>query len=136
MKIVLKPSGILPTRAHSTDAGLDLYTPDYIYLPAGDSVLVDTGVCIELPENTVGFIKSKSGLMVKKGIVTDGTIDVGYTGSIRVKLFNNGKEFVSLPKGSKIAQLVICKIDTPELELVSELGLTERGENGFGSTGE
>lgn len=135
MKIILKPGAILPTRAHDTDAGLDLYSPGEVFIQPGQSTVIDTGVCIQLPPNTVGFVKSKSGLMVKNNIITDGTIDVGYTGSIRIKLFNLGQEAFHLEKRSKIAQLVICRIDIPDMELVSELEETERGENGFGSSG-
>jgi dUTP pyrophosphatase len=88
-----------------------------------------------IPKGYVGDVKSKSGLMMKYGIVTDGTVDAGYTGSIRVKLFNMSSCAVSIVKGQKIAQLVIKKILTPELEIVDRLEETERGDGGFGSTG-
>jgi len=83
----------------------------------------------------VGFIKSKSGLNVNHDIVSEGVIDVGYTGSIRVKLYNHGGYDYKVNKGDKISQLVILPILTPDLELVDELESTERGEGGFGSTG-
>jgi len=88
-----------------------------------------------LPRNTVGMVKSKSGLNVKHGILSEGVIDVGYTGSIRVKLYNHGDKGYQVNKGDKISQLVILPILTPDLELVDELDETERGNNGFGSTG-
>ena len=135
MKVKLDKDAIMPTRAHKTDAGLDLYSPINTTLYPDDSVCIDTGVHVEIPEGYVGDIKSKSGLMVNDDIVTDGTIDCGYTGSIRVKLFNHGFVEKRIVKGQKIAQLVIKSIITPELELVDELGDTERGDNGFGSTG-
>lgn len=135
MKVKLDKGAYMPTRAHKTDAGLDLYSPINTTIYPDDSVCVDTGVHMEIPEGYVGDIKSKSGLMVNEDIVTDGTVDCGYTGSIRVKLFNHGMTEVRIVKGQKIAQLVIKKIITPELELVDELGETERGDNGFGSTG-
>lgn len=135
MRVKLDKGAIMPTRAHKTDAGLDLYSPVNVCLYPDDSVCIDTGVHIEIPEGYVGDIKSKSGLMVNEGIVTDGTVDCGYTGSIRVKLFNHGFVETRIVKGQKIAQLVIKKIITPELELVDELGDTERGDAGFGSTG-
>ncbi len=135
MRVKLDAGAIMPTRAHKTDAGLDLYSPVNKLIYPDDSVCIDTGVHIEIPEGHVGDIKSKSGLMVNEDIVTDGTIDCGYTGSIRVKLFNHGMVETRIIKGQKIAQLVIKKIITPELELVDELGDTERGDNGFGSTG-
>lgn len=135
MKVKLDKGAYMPTRAHKTDAGLDLYSPINTTIYPDDSVCIDTGVHLEIPEGYVGDIKSKSGLMVNEDIVTDGTVDCGYTGSIRVKLFNHGMTEVRIVKGQKIAQIVIKKIITPELELVDELGETERGDNGFGSTG-
>lgn len=135
MKVKLDKGAYMPTRAHKTDAGLDLYSPINTIIYPDDNVCIDTGVHMEIPEGYVGDIKSKSGLMVNEDIVTDGTVDCGYTGSIRVKLFNHGMTEVRIVKGQKIAQIVIKKIITPALELVDELGETERGDNGFGSTG-
>lgn len=135
MKVVLDAGAKMPTRAHETDAGLDLYAREKQIVPAKESAIFDTGVHIELPPNTVGMIKSKSGLNVKHGIVSEGVIDVGYTGSIVVKLYNHGGYDYVVNKGDKISQLVILPILTPELELVDELEATERGNGGFGSTG-
>lgn len=135
MKVKLDKGAYMPTRAHKTDAGLDLYSPINTIIYPDDNVCIDTGVHMEIPEGYVGDIKSKSGLMVNEDIVTDGTVDCGYTGSVRVKLFNHGMTEVRIIKGQKIAQIVIKKIITPELELVDELGETERGDKGFGSTG-
>jgi dUTP pyrophosphatase len=135
MKIKLDKGAYLPTRAHSTDAGLDLYSRENQIIPAKESAVFDTGVHIKLPLGTVGFLKSKSGLNVKHGITGEGVIDVGYTGSIKVKLYNNSGYDYRVQAGDKISQLVILPILTPELELVEELGESERGENGFGSTG-
>lgn len=135
MKIKLDPGVRMPSRAHEADGGLDLYSRDTLIIWAGKSEVVDTGVHIELPKDTVGYVKSKSGLCVKHDLVTTGTIDEGYTGSIKVKLFNLGDTHYVVNKGDKIAQLVIHPILKPELELVDELAETERGSNGFGSTG-
>lgn len=135
MKITLDTGAYMPTRAHSTDAGLDLYAKETKNIPPKSRVFFDTGVHIELPPNTMGEIRSKSGLMKKHGITTDGTIDVGYTGSIGVTLFNNSNDFYTVSKGDKIAQLVIVPIIIPELEEVDELDETERGAKGFGSSG-
>lgn len=140
IKVKLSPGGIMPTRAHKTDAGLDLYSPVDVVIPGNDHwgecfVEIDTLTHIAIPVGFVGDVKSKSGLMMKNHIITDGTVDAGYTGSIRVKLFNHGLCDVKIQKGQKIAQLVIKKIITPELELVDSLEETERGANGFGSTG-
>lgn len=135
MKIKLDNGAIMPTRAHTTDAGLDLYSRETQIVPAKESAIFDTGVHIELPPNTTGFLKSKSGLNVKHGLTSEGVIDVGYTGSIVVKLFNNSGYDYKVNKGDKISQLVILPILTPDLELVETLDETERGNNGFGSTG-
>lgn len=135
MRIVLDDGAYIPLRAHETDAGLDLRTPKDVTVPAKGSVIVDTGVHIELPPNTVGMLKSKSGLNVKYGITSEGVIDVGYTGSIVAKLYNHSETHVILKKGNKITQLVILPIVPVELEQVSELMATERGSGGFGSTG-
>jgi dUTP pyrophosphatase len=151
MKIKLDDGAIMPTRAYPTDAGLDLYAMETQIVPAKDSAVFDTGVHIELPTiylstgmfpglfnvafNTVGFLKSKSGLNVKHGITSEGVIDVGYTGSIKVKLYNHSGYDYKVNKGDKISQLVILPIITPGLELVEELKECGRGNNGFGSTG-
>ena len=134
MNVKLDNGAYMPERAHATDAGADLRSPhDAIVMPNG-SVVIDTGVHIELPPNTVGMLKSKSGLNLK-GIVSEGVIDVGYTGTIRCKLYNHSDAPYEFKAGDKISQLVIMPILTPNFELVSELEDTERGDKGFGSTG-
>lgn len=134
MKVTLDPGAYMPTRAHELDAGLDLYSREDAIIYAGDSWTFDTGVHMAIEPGWVGDVKSKSGMMMN-GIITDGTVDAGYTGSIRVKLFNLSRCAVSIVKGQKIAQLVIKRIATPDLELVDRLDDTERGANGFGSSG-
>lgn len=135
MKIKLDLGAYMPTRAHTTDAGLDLYARETQIVPARESATFDTGVHIELPSGTAGILMSKSGLNVKHGLTSEGVIDVGYTGSIVVKLYNNSGYDYTINKGDKISQLVIFPILTPEMELVSDLEETERGSGGFGSTG-
>lgn len=135
MKIMLDPGAFMPTRAYPTDAGLDLYAQETQIVPAKESAYFDTGVHIELPPNTAGFIKSKSGLNVKHGIISDGVIDVGYTGSIKVKLYNLSGYDYKVNCGDKISQLVIVPVVIPSLEVVESLDETERGNNGIGSSG-
>ena len=135
MNIKLDKGAFMPTRAHETDAGLDLRTPIDVIVPAMGSVTIDTGVHIELPQSTTGFLKSKSGLNVNHGLTSEGVIDVGYTGSIRVKLYNHSHTSYQFKSGDKISQLVILPVLIPKLELVSDLDDTERGDNGFGSSG-
>lgn len=135
MNIMLDDFAIMPTRAHDTDAGLDLYSPKERVIAPRSYATFDTGVHIELEKGTAGFLKSKSGLNIKHNITSDGVVDVGYTGSIVVKLYNHGDDWYMVNKGDKITQLVIVKIDTPELTVVNEFNKTDRGDSGFGSTG-
>lgn len=136
MKIVLDKGAFMPTRGHATDAGLDLRTPVAFGIKAGGSAVIDTGVHVEIPVGMVGMLKSKSGLNVNHGITSEGVIDAGYTGSIRAKLYNHGNHDISFEKGDKITQLVVMPIYIPEaLEVVEALEETDRGANGFGSTG-
>lgn len=124
MNIQLNEQALMPVRAHNTDAGLDLLSPVDTVIPAHGAVTI-----------TAGFLKSKSGLNVKYGITSEGVIDVGYTGSIAVKLYNHSGMDYAVRRGDKISQLVVVNIDTPELVLVDKLADTERGNGGFGSTG-
>ena len=136
MKIKLDAEAKMPTRGHSTDAGLDIYSRETKIVPARGSAIFDTGVHIELPHGTTGFLKSKSGLNVNHGLTSTGVVDEGYTGSIVVKLFNHSDRDYQVFKGQKISQLVILPVVIPYvLEEVEELDDTDRGSNGFGSTG-
>ena len=135
MKVKLDAGAILPTRAHKADAGYDLYSPVDMFIRAKGYETIDTGVHIEIPEGYVGFLKSKSGLNVKFSVLSEGVIDSGYTGSIRVKLYNHSHRQFKVHKGNKISQIVFLPIYTPELEVVDELKKTDRGNNGFGSSG-
>ena len=137
MKIILDDGAKMPTKAHFTDAGYDLYARESLIIGAKESATIDTGVHVELPVGTVGFIKSRSGLMFKHEIIAgEGVIDCGFNASIGVKLFNlSGKDY-KVNAGDRICQLVILKLaDVGELELVEQFEETERGSNGFGSSG-
>ena len=135
MKVKIDPGCYVPERAHKDDAGLDLRTPHEVFIPAGSSAVIDTGVHMQIPAGMVGMLKSKSGLNVKYGITSEGVIDAGYTGSIVAKLYNHGSKGVNLDAGSKITQIVIMPIDNLPIELVEHLDDSERGSNGFGSSG-
>lgn len=135
LRVVLDDGAKMPTRAHSSDAGFDLYARETAIVEAKDSCKFDTGVHIEIPEGYVGFLKSKSGLNVKHGITSEGVIDAGYTGSIVVKLYNNSGYAYKVNAGDKISQLVLLPIVTPELEIADSLTDSDRGNNGFGSSG-
>ena len=133
-RVMLDKNAKMPTKAHDTDAGFDLYAPERTFVRCGGSATIDTGVHIEIPKGYVGFLKSKSGLNVKHGITGEGVIDAGYTGSIVAKLYNSGESIV-LEEGQKIIQIVFLPIPEVELELTDSFEQTERGDNGFGSSG-
>jgi dUTP pyrophosphatase len=134
MNVQLDPGAYMPDRAHVPDAGADLFTPVDFTLYGNSHKTIDTGVHIEIPYGYVGMVKSKSGLMLE-GILTDGTVDSGYTGSIRVVLFNHSEHTRDFKAGEKIAQLVIMKIVSPAFEQVEKVNGGDRGDGGFGSTG-
>lgn len=135
MRIKLDEGAYEPKRAHRFDAGLDLFSREEVVIPARGSVIIDTGVHVEIPECCAGFLKSKSGLNMKHKITSEGVIDTGYTGSIIVQLYNHGDEPYLVHRGDKITQLVLIPIVLSTLEFVDELDSTERGDKGIGSTG-
>lgn len=136
IKVKLDEGAFEPVRAHPTDAGLDLRTRESVTIWSGQSHTFDTGVHIEFPAGYYGKIESKSGLNVNDGVVSlGGVIDEQYIGSICVKLYNFGRESKRFRAGDKIAQLVIQPYIAPDMEFVDELADTDRGSNGFGSTG-
>ena len=135
MKIKLDKGAFIPVRAHGTDAGADLRSPVDTVVPAIGSRVIDTGVHIQLPHGYVGMLKSKSGMNVKHDITSEGVIDEGYTGSIKVKLYNHSHEPYIIERGDKITQLVILPCDYVKFDLVDYLEDSERGGYGFGSTG-
>ena len=107
-------------------------------IPPGEHVLVKTGLKMELPEGYEAQVRPRSGLALKHKITvlnSPGTIDSGYRGEAGVILMNHGKEVFSISKGDRIAQFVIAKHESPEVEEVESLEDSERGEGGFGSTG-
>lgn len=139
IKVKLDDHAIMPTKAHKEDAGFDLYLPNGIkrkYIHVHEDLIVDTGVHFEIPKGYVGFVKSKSGLSVKQCIEHGaGVVDSGYTGSVTIHLYNHGNQPYVFKGGEKLAQIVFLPI--PEIELVQVSGLedTDRGTNGFGSSG-
>ena len=133
----------LPTRAHPTDAGIDLYSAEDLSLEPGERQLVGTGVAIGLPVGTVGLIHPRSGLALRHGLSivnTPGTIDADYRGEIKVCLINlDPRKTIAISRGDRVAQLVVQQVslcEVEEVEDVSELGETARGAGGYGSTGQ
>ncbi|MEW2507328.1 MULTISPECIES: dUTP diphosphatase [unclassified Amycolatopsis] len=135
----LDPGVPLPAYARPGDAGADLVTTSDIVLGPGERGVVGTGVAIALPPGFAGFVHPRSGLAARVGLSvvnTPGTIDAGYRGEIRICLINHDlHEPVVLARGDRIAQLVIQRVEHAVFVEVAELGDTERGAGGYGSTG-
>ncbi|MCD8377866.1 MAG: dUTP diphosphatase [Candidatus Gastranaerophilales bacterium] len=137
---MLDEGAFLPTKAHENDAGWDLYSKEDgdVRLWNGSSYVFDTGVHIQIPPGFVGMIKSRSGMNFNYGLQAEGVVDADYLGSIKVKLYCNdvGENCCAVvAPGDKIAQLVVMPIAAFGLEPVDSLEPTERGSNGFGSSG-
>lgn len=126
----------LPTRAHADDAGLDLYSAEECVLKSGERRAIKTGIAMAIPTGCVGLIWDKSSIPAKWGVKTmGGVIDASYRGEIQVIVINLSDIPYTVEKGAKIAQLLIQKVELPEVCEVSELENTIRGEKGFGSSG-
>ena len=131
----------VPYRATPGSAGMDLCAciEKDVVLSPGDRVLIKTGIAISLPSpEYVAFIFARSGLGIKHGITLSngvGVIDSDYRGEIGVGLCNLGSETYTIKSGERIAQMVVMKVQTPDLQEVENLDSTERGTGGFGSTG-
>ncbi len=125
----------LPVRSHFDDAGMDIYSIEDINIKSGSYQAVKTGISLEIPYSFVGLVWEKSGL-AHKGIKTvGGVIDAGYRGEVMIQLRNFSDDDYQITKGDKVAQIIIQKIEIPELVEVEELTDTERGDGRFGSTG-
>lgn len=135
MKIKIDEGAFVPSRAHATDAGIDLRTPVKVTVPAHGSATIDTGVHVQLPQGCAGLLVSKSGLNVRHGITSTGLIDEGFTGSIVAKLYNDSDQDWTLAAGDKVTQLVVIPVCYERVEIVDSIGGGERGDGGFGSTG-
>ena len=132
----LHPDATLPTQGAPFDAGYDLTSVEHKKIPPMGRTVVPTGISMEIPEGFYGRVAPRSGLAVKKGIdVLAGVIDSGYRNEIGVVLINLGGSLVTLPAGTRIAQIIIEKCHEVEWNDVEELGASNRGQGGFGSTG-
>jgi dUTP pyrophosphatase len=134
---LLFPDAMMPWRDNDNDAGLDLYCyGGTVILKPGERKAINTGIAVAIPNGYVGRVLPRSGLAVKSGIdVLAGVIDATYRGEIKVVLINHGKDGKVFDPGDRIAQLVVQEIPIVQPMLVSELDETNRGSNGFGSSG-
>ena len=134
----LHPQATIPTYAHPTDAGLDLFAIKSQEILPGETQLIKTGIAIALPQGYEAQIRPRSGLALKHSITvlnSPGTIDAGYRGEIGIILINHGKKpFQVVPK-MKVAQMVVTSFIQVKVIAVKDLDSTSRGNKGFGSTG-
>ena len=138
MKVLrLRDDAVLPSYSHPGDAGLDLSSVEDITLESGVVRSIHTGIAVELPANTEGQIRPRSGLALDHKVTVlnaPGTIDAGYRGEIEVILINHGLTSFRIHKGMKIAQMVVKPVINVDVEEVKGLSDTSRGSGGFGST--
>ena len=126
----------LPTHGHPGDAGMDFYTVEDVVFPSGQQEKVYTGIAIEIPEGHVGLIWDKSSISFNLGLkVMGGVIDSSYRGEIIMNLLNVTEKEVVLPKGHKVAQMIVQKFEHCDIVEVDELSETVRGVGREGSTG-
>lgn len=140
LPIVCTDERLRPTRAHNHDAGLDLRSAATWEVPImpGDRVQVKTGVRVAIPAGYVGYINPRSGMAFRQGLTVlnaPGTVDAGYTGELEVNLINLGSFMETINFGDRIAQLLIQRVELPELDYRDHLPGTARGNAGHGSTG-
>lgn len=136
----LRPNAVLPTYGTASAAGADLYAclENPVTIAPGETVLIPTGLAMEIPVGCAGLIYARSGLSVKRGLAPAnkvGVIDADYRGEFMVALLNHGTADQTVDHGERIAQLVITPVFTPGFAEVAELSDTARGAGGFGSTG-
>jgi dUTP pyrophosphatase len=135
----LDPELPLPAYAHDGDAGLDLFSAQNLVLSPGQRALVPTGIALAIPEGFAGFVQPRSGRALRDGLSfvnTPGLIDSHYRGEIKLIAINHDPQTsVTISRGDKIAQLVLQRVERADIEEVDDLGETQRGEGGFGSTG-
>jgi dUTP pyrophosphatase len=131
----------VPTYAYPSDSGFDLRSTVEINIPPFGRVLIPTGIKLSIPEEHEIQIRPKSGLAINQGLTvlnTPGTVDSGYVGEIKVIVFNTNNETVTVSKGMKIAQAVLCPVVCGKyvsIELMDKVEDKDRMDNGFGSTG-
>ena len=135
---LLHPDAMPPIFQTLGSVGADLYSIDTTTILGGCTKLIHTGIALEIPYGYEGQIRPRSGNALNHGYTvlnTPGTIDSDYRGEIGVLIFNSGRDYVQIKKGDRIAQLVIKKVPMVIFEEVEELNDSNRGRNGFGSTG-
>jgi len=128
--------GFIPKRVHKMDVGYDLRSAEELNLYVGETRAVKTGVSVHMPGCVMGTVRGRSGLATKGIFAHVGTIDSGYQGEIAVILHNTSQAAFKIEKGDRIGQLIFSTVLTPEFKIIEEFSAkSDRGTNGFGSTG-
>ena len=135
----LRDDAVLPSRAHSGDAGFDLSACEEITIGVGERAAVGTGIAVEIPDGHAGLVVPRSGLALRHGISmvnSPGVIDAGYRGEVRLLLLNTDNESAfTVEPGMRVAQLLVVAVADVELVETDEVTTTDRGVGGFGSSG-
>jgi dUTP pyrophosphatase len=137
----LHEDAVVPKYNYESDSGFDLHSTEEIIVPPFGRVLVPTGISLDINDGFEVQVRSKSGLAINQGLMclnSPGTVDNGYTGEVKVIIFNTNKEPFTITKGMKVAQAVLCPVVNGKwVDLVKKETITnkDRAENGFGSTG-
>ena len=131
----VKPEAKIPARAHSNDAGMDLYACGTYTIAPSETMTIPTGIAFQIEDGYVGLIWDKSGIGAKGIKTLGGVVDAGYRGEVMVTLHNTSSNLYTFEHGHKLAQMLIQKVEFPEIVEVEALTDSLRGENGFGSTG-
>lgn len=137
----LNSDAVEPKYAYTSDSGFDLHSTEEVHFLPFERKLIPTGLSFDIPEGFEIQVRTKSGLALKQGLMvlnSPGTVDQGYTGEVKVILMNMNNTPITVSKGQKIAQGVLCPVmdgGRVTLHEVVELNNKERGDNGFGSTG-
>lgn len=135
---LLSAGARVPAKAHSGDAGWDIFASEAAVVGPGETKIIKTGIALEIPSGWYGQIKSRSGLGAKGLIVTAGVVDSGYRGEVGVVVVNGNRGpdgSFSFKPGDKIAQMVFLPVPAVEISLTESLNGSARGQGGFGSTG-
>lgn len=132
----LDPDLPTPSYGYKGDAAFDLFAKEAVTLKPGERFAIPTGIALEIPEGYVGLIWDKSGIGIKEGIKTlGGVVDATYRGEVLVGMVNLSDKAYTFERGHKVAQMIIQKKEEVEIDIVESLSDSERGADGFGSTG-
>ena len=136
MKIKLFHENVkLPTKSHADDAGWDLYLPQAITIKPLETICVGFGVGFQIPKGYAGIFVPRSSVAKKGLIIAPAIVDCGYTGETHLILTNCSNKSYRFEQGDRLCSMVVLKMLTENLELTNDLGISERGENGLGSSG-